>query len=63
MGALRTKPSPSVVEAGADLLVAGSAVFDSGNPEKEARTLLNLALEAEQRREGQNFHSARAAAI
>jgi ribulose-phosphate 3-epimerase len=52
-----------VVEAGADLLVAGSAVFDSGNPEKEARTLLNLAQEAEQRRQGQNFHSARAAAI
>jgi len=25
--------------------------------------LLNLALEAEQRRQGQNFHSARAAAI
>jgi ribulose-phosphate 3-epimerase len=53
----------SVVEAGADLLVAGSAVFDSGHPEKEARTLLNLALEAEQRRQGQNFHPARAAAI
>jgi ribulose-phosphate 3-epimerase len=53
----------SVVEAGADLLVAGSAVFDSGHPEKEARTLLNLALEAEQRRQGQNFHSAPAAAI
>ncbi len=30
----------SVVEAGADLLVAGSAVFDSGHPEKEARALL-----------------------
>src|SRR5271168_2705618 len=42
----------SVVEAGADLLVAGSAVFDSGHPEKEARILLNLALEAEQRRQG-----------
>jgi ribulose-phosphate 3-epimerase len=42
----------SVVEAGADLLVAGSAVFDSGNPEKEARMLLKLALEAEQRRQG-----------
>jgi ribulose-phosphate 3-epimerase len=53
----------SVVEAGADLLVAGSAVFDSGHPEKEARILLNLAREAEQRRQAQNFHSARAAAI
>jgi len=53
----------SVVEAGADLLVAGSAVFDSGQPEKEARVLLQMAREAEQRRQGQNFHSARAAAI
>ncbi len=42
----------SVVEAGADLLVAGSAVFDSGDPEKEARTLLKMAQEAEQRRQG-----------
>ena len=38
-----------VVEAGADLLVAGSAVFDSGNPENEARTLLQFAKDAEQR--------------
>jgi ribulose-phosphate 3-epimerase len=52
-----------VVEAGADLLVAGSAVFDSGHPEKEARALLKLAQEAEQGRRGQNFHSRRAAAI
>src|ERR1700728_395070 len=37
----------SVVEAGADLLVAGSAVFDSGHPEKEARALLHLARSAE----------------
>jgi pentose-5-phosphate-3-epimerase len=42
----------SVVEAGADLLVAGSAVFDSGHPEKEARMLLKMAQEAEQRRQG-----------
>jgi ribulose-phosphate 3-epimerase len=53
----------SVVEAGADLLVAGSAVFDSGHPEKEARVLLHMAREAEQRRLAQNFHPARAAAI
>jgi ribulose-phosphate 3-epimerase len=53
----------SVVEAGADLLVAGSAVFDSGHPEKEARALLQLAREAEQRRRAQNFQPARAAAI
>ena len=41
-----------VVEAGAVLLVAGSAVFDSGHPEKEARMLLKMAQEAEQRRQG-----------
>jgi ribulose-phosphate 3-epimerase len=52
-----------VVEAGADLLVAGSAVFASGHPEKEARKLLTMAREAEQRREGQKLHPARAAAI
>ncbi len=43
-----------VVEAGADLLVAGSAVFDGGEPEKEAKTLLEMARNAE------NFHPARA---
>ena len=53
----------SVVEAGADLLVAGSAVFDSGHPEREARVLLKMAQEAEERRQGQNFHSRQAAAI
>src|ERR1700734_3483082 len=53
----------SVVEAGADLLVAGSAVFDGGHPEKEARVLLKMAQEAEERRQGQNFQSRQAAAI
>ncbi|MDT7815107.1 MAG: ribulose-phosphate 3-epimerase, partial [Acidobacteriaceae bacterium] len=53
----------SVVQAGADLLVAGSAVFDSGHPEKEARALLKMAQEAEPARNGQNFHSRQAAAI
>ena len=53
----------AVVEAGADLLVAGSAVFDSGHPEKEARALLKMAQEAERSRNGQNFHSRQAAAI
>jgi ribulose-phosphate 3-epimerase len=53
----------SVVEAGADLLVAGSAVFDSGHPEKEARALLKIAQEAERSRNGQNFRSRQAAAI
>ena len=52
-----------VVQAGADLLVAGSAVYDSGDPEKEARALLKLAQEAEERRIGENFRPARAAAI
>jgi ribulose-phosphate 3-epimerase len=52
-----------VVQAGADLLVAGSAVYESGDPEKEARVLLKLAREAEQRGIGENFRPARAAAI
>ena len=47
----------SVVEAGADLLVAGSAVFDSGHPEKEARMLLKMAQEAEQRAPRAKFPS------
>ena len=53
----------SVVQAGADLLVAGSAVFDSGHPEKDARILLQMARDAERAPEGQNFQSERAAAI
>jgi ribulose-phosphate 3-epimerase len=53
----------SVVEAGADLLVAGSAVFDSGHPEQDTRMLLSMAKQAEERRQGQNFHSTQAAAI
>jgi ribulose-phosphate 3-epimerase len=52
-----------VVQAGADLLVAGSAVYDSGDPEREARMLLELAREAEQHRNGENFLQARPAAI
>ncbi len=36
-----------VVEAGADMLVAGSAVFSSGKTEENARELLRLAREAE----------------
>jgi ribulose-phosphate 3-epimerase len=52
-----------VVEAGADLLVAGSAVFDSGQPEQETRALLALAREVEERLQGQNFHSRQAATI
>jgi ribulose-phosphate 3-epimerase len=52
-----------VVEAGADLLVAGSAVFDSGEAERDARILLKMARDTEQRCHGQNFHSTQAAAI
>jgi len=53
----------AVVQSGADLLVAGSAVYDSGDPERAARGLLEAAREAESRRNTQNFHRARAAAI
>ena len=37
----------AVVEAGAELLVAGSAVFDGGHPERNARELLEAARSAE----------------
>ena len=36
-----------VVEAGADMLVAGSAIFGPGGAEKNAREFLTLAREAE----------------
>lgn len=39
----------SVVEAGAELLVAGSAVFGKGQPEQDARALLEAAQTARQR--------------
>ncbi len=39
-GGVAPETIASVVKAGADLLVAGSAVFDSGHPEKDARALL-----------------------
>jgi len=35
-----------VVKAGAELLVAGNAVFGAGNPERDARALLTAAREA-----------------
>jgi ribulose-phosphate 3-epimerase len=35
-----------VVQAGADLLVAGNAVFGAGHPEHDARALLAAAREA-----------------
>ena len=62
-GGVARETIASVVEAGADLLVAGSAVFDSGRPEEQAQALLKLARDAEQRSQGQNFHAAQAAAI
>lgn len=52
-----------VVQAGAELLVAGSAVYDSGDPERAARQLLAAAREAEQRGLAQNFRPVQAAAI
>ena len=36
-----------IVEAGAELLVAGNAVFGDGNPERDARSLLEAARKAE----------------
>ena len=38
-----------VVEAGAELLVAGNAVFGAGRPEQDARELLEAARQAEKR--------------
>ena len=38
-----------VVEAGAELLVAGNAVFGAGRPEQDARELLDAARRAEKR--------------
>jgi ribulose-phosphate 3-epimerase len=35
-----------IVQAGADLLVAGNAVFGAGQPEQDARSLLAAAREA-----------------
>ena len=38
-----------IVEAGAELLVAGNAVFGEGNPERDARALLEAARKAEKK--------------
>jgi ribulose-phosphate 3-epimerase len=35
-----------VVRAGAEILVAGNAVFGTGNPKLNAQTLLKAAMEA-----------------
>ena len=53
----------SVVQAGAELLVAGTAVFSSGDPEQATRELLEMARGAEHAPLRQNFHPARATAI
>jgi ribulose-phosphate 3-epimerase len=37
----------AIVQAGAELLVAGNAVFGAGEPERDARALLNAARQAE----------------
>ncbi|MGH9564196.1 MAG: ribulose-phosphate 3-epimerase, partial [Terracidiphilus sp.] len=37
----------SIVQAGAELLVAGNAVFGAGDPERDARALLDAARRAE----------------
>jgi ribulose-phosphate 3-epimerase len=37
----------AIVQAGAELLVAGNAVFGGGQPERDARTLLDAARQAE----------------
>jgi ribulose-phosphate 3-epimerase len=43
-----------VVEAGADLLVAGQAIFGDGHPEENARRLLHMARAAAGERSKQN---------
>jgi ribulose-phosphate 3-epimerase len=48
-----------VVQAGADLLVAGNAVFGAGRPEQDARALLALAREAAGETAKQEFQQAR----
>ena len=53
----------AVVQAGADLLVAGSAVYGTGDPERAARELQEAARDAERQRAEQNFQPARAGAI
>jgi ribulose-phosphate 3-epimerase len=42
-----------IVQAGAELLVAGNAVFGAGKPEEDARALLAAAREAAGKQEGQ----------
>src|ERR1700751_444103 len=41
-----------IVEAGAELLVAGSAVFGDGHPERDARALLDAAQKVEKQHSG-----------
>lgn len=54
----------SVVQAGANLLVAGSAIYDFSDPETAARGLLEIARSAEATPPtGQNFRPQQASAI
>lgn len=54
---LRLPAKMKIVEAGAELLVAGNAVFGAGKPEEDARALLNAARKAE--RGESHSHSSR----
>jgi ribulose-phosphate 3-epimerase len=57
-GGVAPETVASVVEAGAELLVAGSAVFDGGEPERKGRELLELAQSAEQAAEKKSSFAA-----
>jgi ribulose-phosphate 3-epimerase len=46
-GGLAHDTVAAIVQAGAELLVAGNAVFGAGQPERDARALLNAARQAE----------------
>jgi len=46
-GGVKPGIAAKVKQAGADVLVAGSAVFDGGQPERKARQLLEAARSAE----------------
>lgn len=50
-----------IVEAGAELLVAGNAVFGEGKPEQDARALLESARKAERKLSGSHFPRKRTA--
>lgn len=51
-GGVAPETVTDIVEAGAELLVAGSAIYDSGDPENAARQLLQMARDAEEHAAG-----------